>query len=163
MSSTAATTPAVVTVTTTLVDPTNKKRKRVTLRDLYPKASPLPRTAFNLYVADRKAKLSKEEYDIKAVRESWKALEDKSEWEQKAREDKERYAALCKELGYEYPAPKKAKKVREGPCPPYLNFSRAKQAEVRKNNGNCSYREATKILGAMWKAMTPEEKAAFHM
>jgi ABC-type transporter MlaC component len=60
----------------------------------------------------------------------------------------------------------KEKKVRDPDAPKrpasaYILFSNAKRAEVVKANPAAKLPEVAKILGGMWKALTPEQQSKF--
>ena len=62
--------------------------------------------------------------------------------------------------------PKKEKKAKDPDAPKrpasaYILFSNAKRAEVVKANPAAKLPEVAKILGGMWKALTPEQQAAY--
>lgn len=67
------------------------------------------------------------------------------------------------------PAAGKAKKEKKAkdpdapkrPASAYILFSNAKRAEVVKANPGAKLPEVAKILGGMWKALTPEQQASF--
>lgn len=67
------------------------------------------------------------------------------------------------------PAAGKAKKEKKAkdpdapkrPASAYILFSNAKRAEVVKANPAAKLPEVAKILGGMWKALTPEQQAKF--
>ena len=61
---------------------------------------------------------------------------------------------------------KKEKKAKDPDAPKrpasaYILFSNAKRAEVVKANPAAKLPEVAKILGGMWKALTPEQQAKF--
>jgi hypothetical protein len=62
--------------------------------------------------------------------------------------------------------PKKEKKAKDPDAPKrpasaYILFSNAKRAEVVKANPAAKLPEVAKILGGMWKALTPEQQSKF--
>jgi hypothetical protein len=67
------------------------------------------------------------------------------------------------------PAAGKAKKEKKAkdpdapkrPASAYILFSNAKRAEVVKANPGAKLPEVAKILGGMWKALTPEQQSKF--
>lgn len=67
------------------------------------------------------------------------------------------------------PAAGKAKKEKKAkdpdapkrPASAYILFSNAKRAEVVKANPGAKLPEVAKVLGGMWKALTPEQQASF--
>ena len=61
---------------------------------------------------------------------------------------------------------KKEKKVKNPDAPKlpasaYILFSNAKRAEVVAANPSAKLPEVAKILGGMWKALTPEQQASY--
>jgi cell division septum initiation protein DivIVA len=64
------------------------------------------------------------------------------------------------------PKKKKAKNPEDPDAPKrpasaYILFSNAKRAEIVKANPGAKLPEVAKILGGMWKALTPEQQAAY--
>lgn len=78
----------------------------------------------------------------------------------KAEEAKAEYVAAG---GGAKPRAKKEKAAKDGDAPkrsnPYMNFSKAKRAEVQAANPGMKITEISKVLGQEWSKLSDEEKA----
>jgi hypothetical protein len=72
-------------------------------------------------------------------------------------------AAPAVEAGGKAKKEKKAKNpdAPKRPASAYILFSNAKRAEVVAANPAAKLPEVAKILGGMWKALTPEQQASY--
>lgn len=125
-----------------------------------------PSTPYQFFIrkmaADIKEKVSDgrmEKVDFKDTSQmysnAWKELEDKSEWLEMARQDKERYIHEMKALGLRH-MKRKRLNVKPRPQPPFLLFFKERLPEVRSSTG-MSYSECQIKLGSMWKNELSEE------
>ncbi len=95
--------------------------------------------------------------------------EERNKWEEVAKKDKERYkvemaiysgpSTLPKLGGKRY---KKDKSAPKRPMSAYLDYSKTHQGQVIRDYPHViDNREISRILGAMWRNATEEEKAPF--
>ena len=118
----------------------------------------------------------------KLVGAAWKELSDdgKAEWEEKAKEDKARYAKEMSNYSApedsddddlddsdggkgkkKIPAAKKAKKdpnAPKGAKSAFMYFSTAKRSEIKEANPDASFGDLGKLVGAAWKELNDSEK-----
>ena len=117
----------------------------------------------------------------KLVGAAWKELSDdkKVKWEEKAKEDKARYAKEMSNYsapedsddddsddsdggkGKKKPAVKKAKKdpnAPKGAKSAFMYFSNAKRSEIKEANPDASFGDIGKLIGAAWKELNDSQK-----
>eukprot|EP00978_Attheya_sp_CCMP212_P018909 scaffold52289_cov51-Attheya_sp.AAC.4 len=157
-----------------------KTTKKTTKKKKDPNAPKRGMGSFMFFSSAKRADIKAENPDAtfgqmgKLVGEAFKSLseEDRKEWDDKAKIDKERYTEEMK--NYEAPADdsdddgsedeastKKAKKDPNAPkraMTSYMYFMQAKRAEIKKNNPDATFGEIAKLVGAEFKKLTDEEK-----
>uniref|UniRef100_A0A7S2CA52 HMG box domain-containing protein n=1 Tax=Florenciella parvula TaxID=236787 RepID=A0A7S2CA52_9STRA len=153
-----------------------KKRKKD------PNAPKKARSAYQLYANSVREEIKAENPDksfgeqTKIMATKWKELgeEDKAAWQEKAETDKARFKDAMAD--YEPPSdvevtPKKGKgkkgKAAKDPNAPkrattaYFFFLADTRETAKAENPGLSVTELSKVIGAKWKELTPEEKSKF--
>lgn len=103
----------------------------------------------------------------KMVSGAWKSLsaEDREYWDDLARRDKERYE-VEKSL-YDGPWKVPAQKASKDPNAPkrpmsaFLSYSNSKRSNVKRENPGLMNAEVSRVLAAMWKQCTDDEKKSY--
>jgi len=131
------------------------------------------KTAYLFFSAEKRGEVKKNNPDLSnkeimtELGQMWSSLskEDKKEFEEKATEDKERYAREYEEYSSspdfegvkrEKKAPKQ-KKARNA----YVIYCQEMRNQVKADNPEMKGKEISSELSAMWKALSDEEKAPF--
>lgn len=134
-------------------EPAKKKKKRKTLKEMYPGVTS-KRSGYQFFFIE-KSKENKEKGEKNntvEIANQWKALEDKSKYEQLASEDKVRFEEELKALGHSF-EPKPKKRAASS----YLWYLRKHKGEYE----NCTYKEAQSQMTEKWNKLTAEEKAPY--
>ncbi|EGD83446.1 hypothetical protein PTSG_04053 [Salpingoeca rosetta] len=136
------------------------------------------KTAYALWSSSARSKLKEQHPDLsfgelsKKLGQAWQDLadEDKAEWNEKAKEDRQRYLKEKKKFDAENPdAAKPAKKMRKKKDPnapkgaksAYIYFSTEMREKIKEEKPDLTLGQISQECGTLWRGLSDEEKKKY--
>jgi hypothetical protein len=152
------------------------KKKSPKKEKIDPDAPKAAVNSFILFCRDNRDKIKEKNPEMKAIditkklAEMWKDLEDeeKKEYQEKSKEDKERYVRELED--YEpkegFKNPKKSPSPKKPSSPKrslssYIFFCNDKREEIKKNNPEMKTTEIMAEMGKLWKVLSDKKKKPY--
>jgi len=139
-----------------------------------PKSPPQPPRSAFICFRDAKIKAFQAQNDkvntidvLQLAAEEWNRLSprERGMWDEAARDDKLRYVQEKANYKGKWNLPVRRKKKHPSaprrPMSAFLKFSQKRRKDVKAENPNMANTDISRLLGAMWRNATPEEKEPY--